>query len=103
MYKFDSTNDSALMSTCQVVLMFKVVMENGREYPLYINQNRNSHLGVKPLRLSYEKESPTSLETEGDRLYNEMSELHNTTFYPKSYPNIPVKFEGSVEFCLFFL
>ena len=48
-----NTDDNALMSTCTVVLMFKAIMKDGRAYPLYVNPNRNSHNGLKPLRLWY--------------------------------------------------
>ena len=69
-------------------------MPDGRKYPLYVNQNMNSHISNKPIRLAYEKDKPEQIKAEGNRLEEARNELQSLSYFPKKYPKIATKFEG---------
>ena len=74
--------------------MSPAIMPDGRKYPLYVNQNMNSHISNKPIRLAYEKDKPDQIMAEGSRLEKAFDELNSSSYFPKKFPNIVTKFEG---------
>ena len=74
--------------------MSPALMPDGRKFPLYVNQNMNSHISNKPVRLAYEKDKPEQIKAEGNRLEEARNDLQSSTYFPKKYPKIATKFEG---------
>ena len=69
------------MATALVPLCLVAKLKDGRLIPVDVNQFRNSYLGVKALRLNFDKETDASNRIEKQRLDNEIKEAEENPYH----------------------